>query len=297
MSGDKTSNALDETFDALDGADIILRALGPPKRDFRVHKTVLSLASLVFKDMFSLPQPTSGDSGKSTVAEVEIVEVTDPAKALDIILRFIYPSFILPSLDGDFDALVECLVIADKYDIRRAKSELYKALVRADPTLSLRVYAVAVRFGFTDLMNSTSRHIISSVHLGGISELPNDFDFVSVTAYHKLVRQRAGYLEAVARIIKPTPPFPWCSVCPWRFAVMEGVPGLNLAYLIIAGTPIETGACFGAWVKAYGPNSECKSDCVQRFIDFAISNVDFAFSRVDRDLVKTGTSPLQKQWF
>ena len=286
MSDDKASNALDETFDALDGADIILRALGPPKRDFRAHKIVLSLASPVFKDMFSLPQPTSGDSRKSSVAEVEIVEVTDPAKALDIILRLIYPSFTLPCLDGDFDTLVECLVIADKYEIRRAKSELYKALARVDSTLSLRVYAVATRFGFTDLMDSSSRHIISSVHLTGISELPSDFAFVSITAYHKLIRQRANYLEAVAGIIKQTPSFSWCSGCRWRFAAAEGVSGLNLAHLIITGTPVEAGACFGAWMKAYGPNSECNSDCVRKYINSAIS-------KVKENLVKTGALPPQ----
>jgi len=107
-----TTMSNDEKFNAPD-ADIILRALGPPKRDFRVHKLVLSLASPVFKDMFSLPQPTSDDLRKSSVAELEIVEVTDPTDALDVILRMIYP-FAPPSFDGSLDTLVECLVIADK---------------------------------------------------------------------------------------------------------------------------------------------------------------------------------------
>jgi len=49
-----TTMSNDEKFDAPD-AEIILRALGPPRRDFRVHKLVLSLASPVFKDMFSFP--------------------------------------------------------------------------------------------------------------------------------------------------------------------------------------------------------------------------------------------------
>ena len=128
----------DEKFDAPD-ADIILRALGPPERDFRVHKFLLSLASPVFKHMFSLPRPTSDNSGESTVAEVEIVEVTDPAEALDIVLRMIYPSFTSPSLgkDFDFDTLVECLVIADKYEIRKIKLQLCDALVQVGYTRPL----------------------------------------------------------------------------------------------------------------------------------------------------------------
>jgi len=167
----------DENFDAPD-ADIILRALGPPKHDFRVHKVLLSLASPVFKDMFSLPQPTLGDSAESTVAEVEIVEVTDPADALDIVLRIIYP-FDPPSLDGNFNTIVECLVIADKYDIKRAKLQLCSALTRMGATEPLRVYAVASRFGFANLVDSTSSHIILSVHLAGIPELPDDFNCAS----------------------------------------------------------------------------------------------------------------------
>ena len=195
-----------ENFNAPD-ADIILRALGPPKRDFRVHKLILSLASPVFKGMFSLPQPTSGSSRESTVAGIEVVKVTDPAGALDIILRMIYPSSTPPSLDGDFDfdTLVECLVIADKYEIGRAGSQLRDALARTCLTRPLRVYAVAARFGFAKLMDFTSHHIFSSIHLPGIPELPDDFDFVSATAYHRLVRQRAIYVEEVAEVIKQTP--------------------------------------------------------------------------------------------
>ena len=277
----------DEKFDD-PNADIILRALGPRKRDFRVHKLLLSLASPVFKDMFSLPQPTSDDPRKSTVAEVEIVEVTDSAEALDTVLRMIYPSFIPPSLDGDFDTLVECLVIADKYDMRRVKLQLHNTLARADSTRSLQVYAIAARFGFPKLMDSASRHILSSVHLVGISKLPDDFDFVSATAYHKLVRQRANYLEAVVEIIKRTPLKSWCSDCPGMKRSMEEVSRLRLAHLIITGTPVEVGACFGAWVKAYGYNHECEEYCVPKFIFSAIS-------RVDEGLVKTGPSPPQKK--
>ena len=275
-------------FNAPD-ADIILRAPGPPKRDFRVHKLILSLASPVFKGMFSLPQPTS-DSSRESVAGIEVVEVTDPTGALDIILRMIYPSFTPPSLDGDFDfdTLVECLVIADKYEIGRAGSQLRDALARACPTRPLRVYAVAARFGFTKLMDFTSHRISSSVHLPEISELPDDFDFVSATAYHRLVRQRAIYVEAMAEIIKQTLLKSWCSDCPGSRYVAQEVSRLRLAHLVITGTPVDVGACFGAWVEAYGHNAECEEQCVLKFIRSAIS-------RVDNVLMGTEASPPQKK--
>ncbi|KAF9649053.1 hypothetical protein BDM02DRAFT_3062287, partial [Thelephora ganbajun] len=199
-------------FDAPD-ADIILRALGPPKRDFRVHKLILSLASPVFKDMFSLPQPDEPTSDESSVAKIEIVEVADPAHALYIVLRVIYP-FTPPSYGGNLDTLVECLVIADKYEIKGAMSQLRSALLQSDVSQSLRVYAIASRFGFANLAESASRLILSSVRLTKIPKLPNDFEFVSATAYHQLVRQRASYLEVAVEIIKQTPLKSRCYNCP-----------------------------------------------------------------------------------
>jgi hypothetical protein len=241
------------------------------------------LVSSVFKDMFSLPQPTPNDSKKSTVAEVEIVEVTDPAGALDIVLRMIYP-FAPPSLDGDLDTLVECLAIADKYDLEGARLRLFRVLAQ-NVTQPLRVYAIATRFGFTKLMDPISHHICSSVHLAGISGLPDDFDSVPATTYHKLIRRRASYLKAVVDVIEKTPLQPRCSNCQGEKRLGE-VFRLRLAHLITAGTPVEAGPCFGAWVDVYGYNAECKGDCVQKFIGSAISRV--------KDLIKPGASPLLK---
>ena len=273
----------DRTFSVPDG-DIILRALGPPTHDFRVHKLVLSLASPVFKDMFSLPQPTSGTS---SVAGVEIVGVTDPPQALDIILRLIYP-FTPPSFDGNLDTLTECLIVADKYNIKAAKARLHQALGRSDVADSLRVYAIASRFGFASIVEAASSHILSDVHLPGIPELPDDFKFVPATAYHSLVRYHASYLEAVVEVIKQTPLKSKCYNCPGSRATAEEVFRLRLANLIVTGTPVEVQVCFGAWGKAYGRNADCEEDCVLKFIRLAVS-------RVDKGFVKPGASPPQKK--
>ena len=216
---------------------------------------------------------------KSTVAEVEIVEVTDPADALDIVLRMIYP-VAPPSFNGSLDTLVECLVIVDKYDIRGVKSRLRGMLGRVDSARSLRVFAIAARFGFPMLMDSASRHILPSVDLAGISELPGDFDFVSATTYHKLVGLRANYLKAVVEVINSTPLRSRCSNCPGGKYFAEEVFRLRLAHLVITGTPIEAGPCFGAWVDVYGYNSECEGDCVRKFIGFAISRVNNSFAKL-----------------
>ena len=261
--------------------DVILRALGPPTRDFRVHKLVLSLASPVFKDIFSLPQPTSD------VAGMGIVEVTDPPNALDIILRMIYPST-PPSFDGNLDTLVECLIIADKYDVRGPKARLYHILTQLNVTQPLRVYAIASRFGFANIVNSASRRVTSAVHLPGIPELPDDFNFVPATVYHKLIRNHASYLEAVVEVIDQTSLKSKCHNCPERKSSAEEIFRLRLAHLVITGTPVEAQACFAAWVKAYGYNGKCGEECVLKFICSVIS-------RVDKGFVKPSASPLQKR--
>ena len=256
-------------FDAPDG-DIILRALGPPARDFRAHKLILSLASPIFKDMFSLPHP---NSDPSSVAGLDIVEVTDPPHALDLILRMIYP-FAPPSFDGNLDTLVKCLVIADKYEIKGAKARLYNVLAQSAVIEPLRVYAIASRFGFTRIADSASRHTLTTVHLPGITELPDDFDYVPSNEYHKLVRYHASYLEEVAGVIKQTSLKSKCHNCPGSRLSMEEVFRLRLAHLILTGTPVEIQVCFRSWVKAYGKNSNCEEDCVLKFISSAISKVN-----------------------
>ena len=264
----------DEKFNAMD-ADVILRARGPPKRDFRVHKLILSLASPVFKDLFSLPQPTTPISNNSTQSEAvqtDIFEVTDPPRALDAVLRMIYP-FTPPSFNGNLDMIVECLTVADKYEIKGAMSQLRSALWRVDASQVLQVYAIASRFGFTGLVESTSQFIISSVNLMGVPQLPNDFEFIPATTYHKLVRQHVNHLEAVVEVVNRTPLKSRCHSCPGgkRFAV--DVFRARLAQIIMKGTPVMAPACLKAWVKTYGHNSECENDCAVKFIHSAISRV------------------------
>lgn len=278
----------DENFDVPDG-DIILRALGPPSHDFRVHKLVLSLASPVFKDMFSLPQPTWGGYSGTTPnpAGAEIVEVTDPPYAMDFILRMIYP-FTPPSFDVNLDTLVECLIIADKYNIRGAKAQLYHALARHSVAQPLRVYAIASRFGFGNIVDSATHQVLSAVHLPGVPDLPEDFKFVPATTYHKLVRHHASYLETVVEVIKNTPLKSKCHHCRGWKSSAEEVYRLRLAHLVITGTPVEVQACFGAWVTEYGYNADCDEDCVLKFIYSAVS-------RVENGFIGPCTSPPQKK--
>jgi len=169
----------DGTFNWSDG-DVILRTRGAYSRDFRVHKLVLSLASPVFKDMFTIPQPSPAASG-----HIDIVDVADPPRALEVILQFIYPS--PPPEVNDLTLLSEILVLADKYDIKTAQSRFRPSLMGFAKTEPLRVFAIACQLGFEDEMKIASSHVKLFDTLE-LTELPDEFNIIPATEYHHLLR-------------------------------------------------------------------------------------------------------------
>jgi len=190
----------EEMFNWPDG-DVILRAAhGSDSRDFRVHKLFLSFASPVFKDMFDIPQPSSATSNN-----IPIIYIVDPPRAVDLILRFIYPSS--PPVVDDLTIISEALSLADKYDIKVARSRLRPSLTEFAKTEPMRIYAIACRFGFEEEMKIASSHT-TSIHLPGLVQLPDEFKFIPATQYHRLILLHAKYrneIEAIASSAQQTP--------------------------------------------------------------------------------------------
>ena len=65
--------------------DVILRSSDGV--DFRVFRIILSLASPIFADMFSIPQPAASEFH----AGPQVVTLSEDSKALDFVLRHLYP--------------------------------------------------------------------------------------------------------------------------------------------------------------------------------------------------------------
>ena len=187
---------MNDEFNTLDG-DIILRDQGSPNRDFRVHKIVLSLASPVFKDMFSLPQPRSDALEAKGDADIRVVDMTDPPQALALVLKLIYP-FIPPNIEN-LDLLVEDLIIADKYNIEGVRARLRVRLTKFADEDPLRVYAIASRFGFDEEAEAVSP-LTTTTYLPALTELPDDFKYVPAPAYHKLVVLHTKHREPIEGI-------------------------------------------------------------------------------------------------
>jgi hypothetical protein len=73
-----------ETFDVSD-ASLIIRS--SDLVDFRVHKSVLALASPFFRDLLSLPQPSESES----IDGLPVVELSEDSELLNTLVSFLYP--------------------------------------------------------------------------------------------------------------------------------------------------------------------------------------------------------------
>lgn len=128
-------------------ADAILRS--SDNVDFRVHKLLLSLASTVFNDMFSLPQDTQDASQDEMKDGLPVIQVAEARRVLERFLFMCYPPAAVdpPEFDENFRDVEELMEVAIKYHAERIEKRLRKMLVspkflEADP---LRVFGAACR--------------------------------------------------------------------------------------------------------------------------------------------------------
>lgn len=241
--------------------DIIIRTQGVSPRDFKLHKLVLSLASPVFRDIFSLPQPISDVSR----ADIEIVDVTDPPEALDLVLRLIYPQFTPPNVEN-LNLLVEGLVIADKYDIGRARTELRSRLSKFAKENPLRVYAIAFRFGFEEEAEAAFS-LTAGICLPALVDLPDDLKYIPATVYHKLVRLHEMRREEIEDAVNGVPFEAGCPECKWAKALAESTLRTKLVRTICRSEPVRVAGC----IEQLGIC--CRGTCLRKFVDSVVAKL------------------------
>ena len=120
-------------------ADLILKSSDGVH--FHVFKNILSLASPIFNDMFSIPFPLSQGSND----EVHVVPLSEHSTALDVALRHIYP--VRPPRAADTLSYASILAeFARKYQVEALDNCITGYLidnVKRDP---VGVYAIAVTY-------------------------------------------------------------------------------------------------------------------------------------------------------
>ena len=138
-------------------ADLILQSSDEVPTHFRVFKNILSLASPVFGDMFTLPSPPS----ENPHDEVQVVPLSEDSITLDIALRHIYP--LRRTQPSEADNLRYARILAEfarKYQVEGLDQFIkgyLKDSLECDPaTDPVGVYAIAVTYGYNDIGRSAA---------------------------------------------------------------------------------------------------------------------------------------------
>ncbi|KAJ6455354.1 hypothetical protein C8R45DRAFT_881520 [Mycena sanguinolenta] len=134
--------------------DVILRS--SDLVDFHVHKALLAFGSLVFRNMFSFPAPTSAE-GDAMKGGKPIVPLTESSETLEKLLILCYPRL---SGDGfhDLDGVDGAYEAAHKYQLSGGQKQLEKVLVepRFLEKHPHRVFAIACHHGLEDIAKAAA---------------------------------------------------------------------------------------------------------------------------------------------
>jgi hypothetical protein len=134
-------------------ADIVLQSNDGVH--FRVFKIILSLASPIFADMFSIPSPSSQKSSN----EIQVVLLSEHSTALDVALRHLYPVRTPDAVTlHDTSVLAE---FAHKYQVDALDKSVKHYLtdnIKHDP---VGVYAIAVTYGYKGVGKSAAESCLN----------------------------------------------------------------------------------------------------------------------------------------
>jgi len=104
-----------DTFDVLD-ANLIIRS--SDLVDFRVHKPLLAMASPVFKDLLSLPQPSDSES----VDGLPMVQLSEDSDLLNTLVSMLYP--LHPVIPKSYEKVLYLLAACQKYEMAVVQSSI-----------------------------------------------------------------------------------------------------------------------------------------------------------------------------
>jgi hypothetical protein len=150
-------------------ADLIIRS--SDRVQFRVYKSFLSLASPVFKAMFSLPQPPDA-ANDETVDGHPVVQFTETSATIHNLLILCYPAYLFgnnpsPAAESlsDVGNLLEAVT---KYDMHKTRDTVCRFLLQPQflEKEPLRAYVIACRQRNEAMARTAARHAIRHELLG-----------------------------------------------------------------------------------------------------------------------------------
>ena len=169
---------------------MILRAPLQPEsdefKDFHVHKLILSIASITFRDTFSIPQPPRHNPNDNTL---DIVQVSESANVLETFLQLIYP--VDPPLIENLWLVEHLFRAADKYAAKGITAKLKKFLIspsflKHDP---IGVFAIACSNNLDEEARLAVQHTFTIDVVSQISE--ERLHTMTAKTYHLLLTEHA----------------------------------------------------------------------------------------------------------
>jgi hypothetical protein len=138
-------------------ANIILRS--SDLVDFRVHKSLLAMASPFFKDLLSLPQPSDSEP----VDGLSVVQLPEDAELLRILVSMLYP--VCPVTPNSYDKVLYLLAACQKYDMVQVQSSIRAEVSRGTfpvpvGTEVFRAYAIASSKGLIPETEDAARRTL-----------------------------------------------------------------------------------------------------------------------------------------
>lgn len=184
-------------------ADIIIRS--SDGRDFRVHRLILGLASVTFKDMFAAqPQPALPDASVAVSDDfkdgIPVVRLTESSDTLRIFFKLLYPGD-PPKISGR--AVTVAIVKAmDKYMVEDYPKTITSALLALSDEAPHVVLAFAFRHNVALQVREAAAH--STLKLPAVirsNPFPDDeLELLTIKQYHEILvyHQRCTAVASMA---------------------------------------------------------------------------------------------------
>ena len=184
-----STTSLPDNLDVSD-ANVIIRS--SDLVNFRVHKSVLVMASPFFGDLLSLPQPPDSES----IDGIPVVQLPEDAELMNSLVSMLYP--VRPVVPHSYEKLLYLLAACQKYDMVQVQSFIrdkvncgYLAPVGTE---AFRAYAIASGKGLIPEMEKAARltldHPMTFETLGDALQLFDGCALRDLARFRKLCRDR-----------------------------------------------------------------------------------------------------------
>ena len=225
---------------------------------FHGLKMLLSIASPLFRDIFTLPQPTptiiaQTASGISSMDETRlgrpVIAVTESSVVLQRLLELCYPKWAPESDILQLGEIQEVLEAAHKYQMTQVLQTLGNTLTTQrfldqDP---FRVFAVACRYHLKTQVAAAARHTLRSP-LSSRFYIP-DLKYISAAVLQRLLDYHFKCVGAAQRVATAKEgKFPWITRDDYQWFRHQCVPCSAMGEsVIISSNRVQSAA--GYWVR------------------------------------------------